>query len=44
MSKEEIKTVVELFIAWNGETDSIDVANLDSAVEFISDSLVNRKL
>ena len=37
--KENIKNIVELFIAWNGETEAIDVANIDSAVDFISDSL-----
>lgn len=36
MTKEEIKTVIELFISWNGETEVIDVANLDMAVEFIA--------
>ena len=37
--KEKIKTILELFIAWNGETEVVDVANLDSAVDFIADSL-----
>ena len=37
--KEKIKTILELFLAWNGETEAIDVANLDSAVEFIEESL-----
>ena len=37
--KEKIRNIVELFIAWNGETDVIDVANIDSAVEFIVNSL-----
>ena len=37
--KEKIRNIVELFIAWNGETEAIDVANLDSAVDFIADSL-----
>ena len=35
MTKEEINTVIELFISWNGETKAIDVANLDSAVDYI---------
>ena len=37
--KEKIRNIIELFIAWNGETEPIDVANIDSAVEFISSSL-----
>jgi len=37
--KEKIRNIIELFIAWNGETDVIDVANIDSAVEFIANSL-----
>ena len=37
--KEKIRNIIELFITWNGETDVIDVANIDSAVEFIVDSL-----
>ena len=37
--KEKIRNIIELFIAWNGETDVIDVANIDSAVEFIVGSL-----
>ena len=39
MDKEKIRNIIELFIAWNGETEPIDIANLDSAVEFISSSL-----
>ena len=31
-----IKTIIELFISWNGEDNPIDVANIDSAVEYIS--------
>ena len=38
-NKEKIRNIIELFIAWNGETDVIDIANIDSAVDFISDSL-----
>jgi hypothetical protein len=38
MNKKEIKTIIELFIAWNGETEAIDVANIDSAIEFIDSS------
>lgn len=41
ISKEQIKTIVELFISWNGETDPIDISNLDSAVDFISECLQN---
>lgn len=37
--KEKIRNIIELFIAWNGETECIDIANLDSAVEFINSSL-----
>lgn len=37
--KEKIRNIIELFIAWNGETEVIDIANLDSAVDFIIDSL-----
>jgi len=37
--KEKIRNIIELFIAWNGETEAIDIANLDSAVDFIADSL-----
>ena len=37
--KEKIRNIIELFIAWNGETEVIDVANLDSAVDFIANSI-----
>lgn len=37
MTKEEIKTIVELFISWNGEKDPIDTSNLDSAVDYINE-------
>jgi len=37
--KDKIRNIIELFIAWNGETDVIDIANIDSAVDFISDSM-----
>ena len=37
--KDKIRNIIELFVAWNGETDIIDIANLDSAVDFIVDSL-----
>ena len=43
MSKKEIRNIIELFIAWNGETEPIDVANLDSAVNFITESLPEDK-
>ena len=39
MDKDKIRNIIELFIAWNGETEPIDVANIDSAVEFIDSSL-----
>lgn len=35
MTKEDIKTIVELFISWNDEKMPIDTANIDSAVEYI---------
>lgn len=37
MTREEIKTVVELFISWNGEKEPIDISNLDSAVDYINE-------
>lgn len=37
--REKIRNIIELFITWNGETDVIDVANIDSAVEFIANSM-----
>ena len=37
--KEKIRNIIELFIAWNGGTEPIDIANIDSAVEFIDSSL-----
>ena len=37
--KREIRNIIELFIAWNGETEPIDTANLDSAVDFVADSI-----
>ena len=39
MDKKKIRNIIELFIAWNGETEPIDIANLNSAVEFIGSSL-----
>ena len=39
MTDKKIRNIIELFIAWNGETEAIDVANIDSAVEFIKESL-----
>lgn len=39
ISKKEIINIIEIFIAWNGETDIIDIANIDSAVDFISNCL-----
>lgn len=35
MTKEDIKAIIEQFIAWNGEHEPIDVSNLDSAVDEI---------
>ena len=37
--KKKIMNIIELFIAWNGETEPIDTANLDSAVDFVADSM-----
>lgn len=37
--KEKIRNIIELFIAWNGEKEAIDIANLNSAADFIVDSL-----
>lgn len=39
ITKSEIKTIVELFISWNGEKEPIDTANIDSAVDYIHDCL-----
>ena len=39
MKKEDIRLIIELFIAWNGWNDPIDISNLDSAVDFIYDSI-----
>lgn len=36
MTKSEIRNVIELFISWNGESDPIDTANLDSAVAYVA--------
>ena len=35
MTKDDIKNIIELFISWNGETEPIDIANLESAVDYI---------
>ena len=40
MTRKEIKTILGLFISWNGEKEVIDIANLDSAVEYI-DQCIN---
>ena len=39
MTKEDIKTIIELFISWNREDEPIDTANLDSAVDYIEECL-----
>ena len=39
MTKEEIKTIIELFISWNGEDEPIDISNLDYAIEYINDCI-----
>jgi hypothetical protein len=31
-----IRTIIELFISWNGEDNPIDIANIDSAIEYIN--------
>lgn len=37
LDAETIKTIIELFISWNGEDEPIDVANIDAAVEYIEE-------
>lgn len=37
LDAETIKTIIELFISWNGEDEPIDVANIDTAVEYIEE-------
>ena len=39
MTKETIKSIIELFINWNGVDEPIDVANIDSAVDYIIECL-----
>ena len=39
MTKEDIKTIIELFISWNGENEPIDISNLDYAIEYINDCI-----
>lgn len=39
MTKEDIKTIIELFISWNGEDEPINIANLDAAVDYIEECL-----
>ena len=39
MTKEEINTIIELFVSWNGEGCAIDIANIPSAVDYIYDCL-----
>ena len=39
MTKETIRTIIDLFINWNGVDEPIDVANIDSAVDYISECL-----
>lgn len=39
MTREEIKTIIELFISWNGEKEPIDISNLDYAIEYINDCI-----
>jgi len=36
MNKEDIRIIIDLFVSWNGEDNPIDVANIDSAVEYIN--------
>lgn len=40
IKRNKIKTILELFISWNGENEAIDIANLDSAVDYI-DQCIN---
>ena len=39
MTQSDIKAIIELFISWNGEDCPIDVANINSAVAYISKCL-----
>ncbi len=39
MTREQIRTVIELFISWNGETQVIDIANISAAIDFIYECL-----
>lgn len=39
MTKSDIRTILELFISWNDESCPIDIANLDSAVDYIVECL-----
>lgn len=39
MNKEQIKTVIELFISWNDERLPIDTANIEYAVDYINECL-----
>lgn len=39
MTKQEINTIIELFISWNDEDYAIDTANIPSAVDYIYDCI-----
>lgn len=43
MTREQIRTVIELFISWNGETQVIDIANIGVAVDYIYECLKDDK-
>ena len=44
MTKQEIYTVIELFLSWNGEDEPIDTANLPSAVDYIYDCMAGENV
>ena len=39
MEREDVKKIIELFISWNGESDAIDVANLDAGADYVYDCI-----
>ena len=39
MEREDVKKIIELFISWNGESDAIDVANLDAGIDYVYDCI-----
>lgn len=39
LSKETIRTILELLVSWNGDTESIDVVDLPAAADYINEYL-----